>query len=120
MTGSGAALTVTETGALLPLHPPELVPVTKYVPLFFTTIDCVESPVLQPYLLRPLVADSVMLSPKQRVVGPLAVTITDGFGTTVIASGVLVPEQPTVFVELTVIVSVFDTKIVGALSPVDH
>lgn len=65
----GGALTLTTSGAEVPVQPVVSVTVTLYEPLVFTVIDCVVAPVDHRYDW-PALAISVTLLPLQKLTGP--------------------------------------------------
>ena len=96
----GVGLTVTVTGAEVPLHPNAFVALTVYVPELFTKIDAVVAPVDQRYVPPPD-AVSVTSPPIQKLSGPLAVIFGEGVGFTVTVVPADVAEQPFASVAVT-------------------
>jgi hypothetical protein len=117
----GIGLTVTVVGeAAGVVHPNPLVTVKEYDPEVVTVIDWVVSLVDQRF---PVVEEEVSTTepPAQKVVGPPAVIVgTEGFGLTVTAVAVELPEEHPEMICSTVYEPVVVTVMDWVVSPVDQ
>lgn len=118
---AGIGLTTTLTGTEAVEEHPNALAMTENVPVVFTFMLWIVSPLLQTF---PVVAleVSVTLSPLQKVVLPLAAIVgIAGIGFTVTKNGAEGSDvQPNWLVVVTVIVAVFLTLMLWVVSPVLH
>ena len=100
---TGKGFTVTEVTEEVAEHPLPSVSVTVLVPVLFTLIDCVVSPLLHKQE-DPEVEFNVTEPPLQNVVGPpaLMVTVGNGFTVTVVTDDIAEHPFPSVIVTVRV------------------